>query len=553
MQSKSIVHTPTPSTSSPAPIPVSSLGVLSLYGYGLEISVHDGHLVCKDGIAADRREARFSKATSGIKRLVVLGHTGYISLEAIAWLSGIGASLTVLDFVGNPMLSSGPAGCDYPHLRRAQALAADYPVSLEITRYLLSHKIDGQARVMAQMDADNAGVLAMGGRTGDTPHSGVRSSMEGSSNFEELRVLEAGAAAAYWLAWSTQPVNFPKKERVPEHWRSFGSRSSALTRGPRHASNPANAMLNYLYGILEGEAAIALTAVGLDAGMGFMHADQQSRNSLALDVMEAVRPDVDAWLLSTLRSRVFVRREFFEDTDGHVRLMVELRNALSGSSPLWAKALAPHVEFIAHTLSNWSAGNRYQMPAKLSQSRRSVGRSAYRKGGRREAIPNVALPGNCKGCGVSLPSRQGTAVGPSPRRHSNRLYCENCLPEAEAQRDETFKASGVGVLATLRKMGEDPAHGGDAARKRSATQSERARARVAWEAAHPEARGTADGFDGKDEFEREVRPKLAGIPLSRIATATGLSLRYASLIRSGTHTPHPMYYDALRTLVEIAE
>lgn len=501
----------------PSPIPVSSIGVLSLYGYGLEISVHDGHLICKDGIAADRREARFSKATSGIKRLVILGHTGFVSLEAIAWLHGVGASVAMLDYMGNPLLASGPAGCDYPHLRRAQAMVADYPVSLEITRYLLRAKIEGQTRVMAQMDADNADVMAMSSR------------LEGSSNFEELRVLEAGAAATYWLAWNDVPVSFPKKERVPEHWRSFGSRSSALTRGPRHASNPANAMLNYLYGILEGEAAIALTAVGLDAGMGFMHADQQSRNSLALDVMEAVRPDVDAWLLSTLRSRVFARREFFEDTDGHVRLMVELRNALSGSSPLWAKALAPHVEFIAHTLSNWSAGNRYQMPAKLSQSRRSVGRSAYRKGGRREATPNVALPGNCKGCGVSL-------------RDSSRLYCDSCLPEVEAQRDEAFKSVGVNTLAALRQAGEDPAHGGDAAAKRGATQSERARARVAWEAAH------GNGVAERATFKTEVAPRLEGVSLRTIAAATGLSLRYASLIRSGTHTPHPMYFETLAKL-----
>ncbi len=58
-------------------------GVLVLSGYGLRIAVERGHLVVEDGIGPQRRSARLAKATCGLRRLVVLGHSGTVSLEAL--------------------------------------------------------------------------------------------------------------------------------------------------------------------------------------------------------------------------------------------------------------------------------------------------------------------------------------------------------------------------------------------------------------------------------------------------------------------------------------
>ncbi len=63
--------------------------------------------------------------------------------------------------------------------------------------------------------------------------------------------------------------------------------------------NPANALLNYLYAILESEAAIAARIVGLDPGMGIYHVDQDNCDSLAADLMEPIRPIVDRYLLQS--------------------------------------------------------------------------------------------------------------------------------------------------------------------------------------------------------------------------------------------------------------
>ena len=119
-------------------------------------------------------------------------------------------------------------------------------------------------------------------------------------------------------------------DRVPPHWRTFGARTSPLTGSPRLAGNPANALLNYLYAILEGEATIAARIVGLDPGIGLLHADQLNRDSLAADLMEPVRPLVDRYVLRLLTERSFAAADFYETRQGVCRVTPPLARELAG-------------------------------------------------------------------------------------------------------------------------------------------------------------------------------------------------------------------------------
>src|SRR5262249_50804681 len=141
-------------------------------------------------------------------------------------------------------------------------------------------------------------------------------------------------AAVYWRdLWSAVPVEFVRRDtgKVPDHWKVFGSRQSALARvsSPRRATNPANAWLNYLYALGEAEARLALLAVGLDPGLGFLHVDQRARDSAALDVLEAIRPDIDAYVLRLIRRRTWSRRDFAELRDGTCRILPPLTHELA--------------------------------------------------------------------------------------------------------------------------------------------------------------------------------------------------------------------------------
>ncbi len=59
--------------------------------------------------------------------------------------------------------------------------------------------------------------------------------------------------------------------------------------------------------------------------------------------MEAVRSDVDLWLLEYLQEHSFSAKEFYEKKDGGVRLTLKLAPVMAGTVPLWAKKVEPVV------------------------------------------------------------------------------------------------------------------------------------------------------------------------------------------------------------------
>jgi len=92
---------------------------------------------------------------------------------------------------------------------------------------------------------------------------------------------------------------------------------------------------------------IALIGAGLDAGIGIFHADQVRRASVAYDAGEALRPYVDAWLVTWLASARFSKRDFYEEGDGAIRLTRPLASHLAMTAAIWRPA--------AKTVAGWLA------------------------------------------------------------------------------------------------------------------------------------------------------------------------------------------------------
>ncbi len=494
-------------------------GVLAVDGYGVKVHCLRGRLVVSDGIGAERRTATFHRATSRLKRLVLLGHEGFVTLEAIRWLDDVGVALVHIGRDGRLLSTSATAGRDDPRLRRAQALAAGSALGADVARSLLASKLQGQEAVLGHLRADTGPLGAARARL---------RALEGVQSAKALMILEAGAALAYWDAWSEVEVSFVKADsvKVPDHWRTFGKRASPFTGNPRLAGNPANALLNYLYAILEAECRIACLAVGLDPGLGVLHADQSARDSLALDVMEAVRPEVDAYVLDLLEGHVFRAKDFFETRQGVCRILAPLTHQLATTAPRWRRAAAPVVEGIARRLLAPLSTERL-VPTPLTGSNRSAVRGTVRRA-LRQPKGAVGLPNRCRTCGAELDQ-------------ADRLYCDGCGVVFGAERLERFQAAGPGALAQMRKAGHDPTQTPEATAKLSDSMSRRGLDVAAWDRVHGER-------PDPEVFRREILPGLQGVALARIVVRTGLSLRYASLIRRGEKVPHPMHWEALRAI-----
>lgn len=133
------------------------------------------------------------------------------------------------------------------------------------------------------------------------------------SDLEALRGLEGVGAAAYFGVFDHLLLN--RKEDFFFHGRN---RRPPLDR--------VNAMLSFAYSLLAHDCASALESVGLDAYVGFLHRDRPGRESLALDLMEELRPCMaDRFVLTLVNNRVVKPEDFQVQGSGAVLLTDEGR------------------------------------------------------------------------------------------------------------------------------------------------------------------------------------------------------------------------------------
>lgn len=482
-------------------------GVVTLYGYGIQVRVDRGHLFLEDGLGAERSQTRLPRVGHGLKRLVVIGSDGMISLAALRWLADQDASFVMLERDGSVLATTGPVRSSDAKLRRAQALAHHSGASLRISRELVLRKLTAQEQVAREklLDCATADMIVR-----------FRSELPTADSISAIRLIEAQAARAYWSAWSTLPINFPKNDRgrVPEHWCSFGARVSPLTGSPRLAVNPPNAILNYLYSVLESEARLAAAALGLDPGLGVLHADTPARDSLACDLMEPVRPQVDAYLLDWI-TRQYLRREwFFEQGDGNCRLMGSFATRLSELAPVWRRSVAPVAEWVARAF--WSTIRKPDTPfaTRLTQNNKREAKGAPTQ------APLMRVPSQqnvCAGCGRTI------------RRTST--HCPDC----------SLKTSTAALIAGAR-LGRVIGHTPQAEARRRDSKQRHDLARQSWLSSdHP-------SWLTEDFYSKEIQPRLNGATLSQIALALGISIPYASDIRRGKRRPHQRHWKVLAEL-----
>lgn len=100
-------------------------------------------------------------------------------------------------------------------------------------------------------------------------------------------------------------------------------------RNRRPPLDNMNALLSFLYTLLTNETASALETVGLDPFVGFLHRDRPGRPSLALDVMEELRPVlVDRLAISLVNRKQINGKGFAQKESGGVLMDNDTRKAV---------------------------------------------------------------------------------------------------------------------------------------------------------------------------------------------------------------------------------
>lgn len=245
--------------------------------------------------------------------------------------------------------------------------------------------------------------------------------------------------------------------------------------------------------------------------------DTDSRDSLACDLMEPVRPQVDSYLLEWILKRPVRREWFVEQRDGSCRLKSSFAAEVSQTAPTWARAVAPLAEQLCKSL--WSTARRpqrqFSVATPLTQDHR---RAAKGKTGQHAATfpkpPNVG-----KTCGIPV--------------RNNMKYCDPCAAGASTE-----------SLVEAAKLGRIAAHTPEAERKRSETQHRQNEARRNWRPSDlPE-------WLNEKVFREHIQPRLRNLTFHKISEALGVSDQYSILIRNGKRIPHPRHWQVLARLVE---
>ena len=195
-------------------------------------------------------------------------------------------------------------------LRRMQYRTADAPTqSCRIARNMIFGKVYNsrwsieRTRRDHTLRVDTERFAAVSAQLQDLlPLIGAETSLD------SLRGLEGVGAAAYFGVLD---------DMILQGKETFFFRG----RSRRPPLDAFNALLSFAYSLLAHDCASALESVGLDAYVGYLHCDRPGRESLALDLMEELRPCLaDRFVLTLVNNRVLKAGDFEFRENGAVFL-----------------------------------------------------------------------------------------------------------------------------------------------------------------------------------------------------------------------------------------
>lgn len=213
---------------------------------------------------------------------------------ALSFLSGSGRFLARVsgESRGNVLLR-----------KRQYLLSEDEEGSLDIAKSFITGKLFNGRWVLERATRDHAmrvdveRLKHVSGRL-----KNALEAVQVCDSMESLRGIEGEAASLYFSVFD---------ELILQQRETF----SFHGRNRRPPMDEINALLSFAYTLLANMASAVLETVGLDPYVGFLHTDRPGRASLALDLMEELRPVyADRFVLSLINKKIvspsgFVRKE----------------------------------------------------------------------------------------------------------------------------------------------------------------------------------------------------------------------------------------------------
>lgn len=253
----------------------------------------DSYLAC-DGenvLIRLENEVKFRVPVHNLEGIVCFGFAG-ASPKLMSLCCERGVSLSFLTEYGKFMARVTGKVSGNVVLRRTQyRWADDAEKTNRLARRFIAAKIINSRALLHRALRDHVDVVETEPlERALTLMAGMIPRLEQAESSDVLRGIEGEAANVYF-------ANFNQMLLAQQETFRLNNRNR------RPPTDPINALLSFLYTLLAHETAAALESVGLDPQVGFLHRDRPGRASLALDLMEELRPHFGDRLALTLINR----------------------------------------------------------------------------------------------------------------------------------------------------------------------------------------------------------------------------------------------------------
>ncbi len=284
---------------------------LLLSGYGVSITVNRACLRVSNA-HSETESYEFRPRQIPYDSIILDGHYGSVSLEALYWLSKHDVSLSLLNWNGNMLYTAIPKETYNADLRIKQYQSyLDNEKRLYIANQIVKQKVKSSIGLINRLS-----------RFYDIDSVTVKNEINNydSDSLNTIMMFEGRIASAYWSYLSKVFNEIAKDFR-------FETRKNLSYSWNMNASDEVNALFNYGYAVLESNVRKRINEIGFDPSIGFLHEITPSKHPLVYDLQELFRYVIDYSVIELLEAKL-KKSDFIITENYHTRLKPETAKRL---------------------------------------------------------------------------------------------------------------------------------------------------------------------------------------------------------------------------------
>jgi CRISPR-associated protein Cas1 len=266
------------------------------------------------------RETRLRVPIITISSIVCFGDV-LMSPALMGFCAKSGVTISYMSYYGRFLARvQGPVSGNVLLRKEQYRVSDDKAKSAAIARTVTSAKIANSRTVVLRALRDHGDKLRAdeAGRAADLLKRNLDLVLA-EHDLERIRGIEGDSAKIYFGVFNDLIV-------------SQKADFSFTDRNRRPPLDRVNALLSFVYTMLYHDMRSALETVGLDPAVGFLHRDRPGRMSLALDLMEEMRPFIaDRLVLSLINMKQVDRKGFTVSESGAVLMDEACRKTVVAS------------------------------------------------------------------------------------------------------------------------------------------------------------------------------------------------------------------------------